>query len=149
MGIDGCEPGSGFMNDTKTLREYCAVLIQPGQRRATVVLLASTVLMITWKIFGSADFYRQHLAPTLLVFDDVDFTAAAYNFLSSLLLLGVIPSLIVTGLFREPLSDYGVRWGDLRKAAQVLLILLPLFFLAAYVGTRGPEIRKSARACMG
>lgn len=130
------------MTDTKTLREYCSMFIRPAQWRATVVLVASTVLMITWKCFGSADFYRQHLAPTLLVLEDVDFTAAAYNFLSSLLLLGAIPALIVTGLFREPLSDYGVRWGDLRKAAQVLLILLPVFLLAAYVGTRGPEVRK-------
>jgi membrane protease YdiL (CAAX protease family) len=59
-----------------------------------------------------------------------------------LLLLGAIPALIVTCLFRESLADYGVCGGDLRKAAWVLLILLPVCLVAAYVGTRDPRLRE-------
>ena len=117
-----------------------AEAFRDGQMRATVILLSSTLLMITWKCFGSADFYREHFASHFIPIYDEDFSAAAYMFLSAFFLLGLIPALMVKFWFRQNLSSYGLSLGDVKKLVIIVLVLLPVIFVISYVGTRDPSL---------
>ncbi len=137
----------------ETLSQRIAGAFRGQQFRATVILLTSTPLMIAWKYFGSTEFFRGWSPRWELI--DADFTAAAYQFVSALVLLGLIPTLIVKFVFRQPLSDYGVRLGSVKKGAIAVAVLAPVFVLAAYVGSHDPQvvayypINKSAAKAFG
>ena len=99
------------------MREFVEMLtaaIRGPQRRPTVILLSSTVLMVSWWYFGSPRFYLDHIAG-----GDAGPSAAAavYTFASCFLLLGVVPALIVKLGFRESLTDYGLGLGDRSRHA--------------------------------
>ncbi len=110
------------------------------QFKATAVLLTSLVLMLTWKYFGSPEFYADHFSSRLVLFGDPAATAAVYCFGVCFVLLGVVPALIVKLLFRQRLSDYGVQLGDRARAVKSLLVLAPLFVLVAYLSSFDPAI---------
>ncbi len=112
------------------------------QFQPAIILLSSTVLMITWKYFGSVDFYREQIAPRGLMLDDLNYTAAAYAFLMSFLLLGLLPALIVKFVLHQRVSDYGLRFGHLKKGAIAFLGFAPIFVLGSYIGSHDSAIRE-------
>ena len=107
------------------------------QRKPTVILLGSTVLMIAWWYFGSPQFYLDHFGPA-----DSGLSAApaVYSFVSCFVLLGVVPVLIVKFFFREPLANYGVQLGDRVRTLRSFLILAPLFILGGYTSSHSPAV---------
>lgn len=107
------------------------------QRKPTVILLSSTLLMLTWWYFGSPRFYLDHFAAAGAA---PSAGPAVYTFVSCFFLLGVVPALIVKGIFREPLAQYGVQWGDRVRTPRSLLILGPLFILGGYLSSRTPAV---------
>lgn len=111
--------------------------LRPPQRRATLILLSSTVLMLTWRYFASPDFLAGRLAGHG---SDGRVAGAIGSFVASFVLLGVIPAAVVKLLLRERLADYGLRgsmtWKTWAAAAQ----LVPLFILVAYGASRTPAI---------
>jgi membrane protease YdiL (CAAX protease family) len=116
------------------------------QLKPTIVLLVSPLLLVTWRYYGSHEFLLDQcqsgrLSPRLLLWGDPQTTAAVYSFLTSFLLLGVVPALIVKIVFRQRLADYGVQLGDRRRTVGSFLLLAPLFILFAYVGSHRPAIR--------
>lgn len=113
------------------------------QLRPTVILIASPLLMLTWKYFGSPEYYShlQKLWPWLAPCGDPAAGAAAYHFTLCFLLLGLVPALIVKLLFRQRLADYGVQLGDRARTARSFLLLAPLFVLVAYLSSGNPAIR--------
>lgn len=110
------------------------------RRKPTIILLVCPFLMVTWKYFGSPEFYRGRLASWFVFFGDPETTAAVYSFLACLALLGVAPALVVKFVLRERLADYGVGLGDRVRTARTFVLLAPLFVLAAYVGSRDPAV---------
>ena len=56
------------------------------------------------------------------------------------MLLGVIPALLVKLVFRERLADYGVQLGNRRRTFGSMAILVPLFAILAYIGSRQPAV---------
>ncbi len=110
------------------------------QLKPTVILLSSTVLMLTWRYFGSPEFYLQWISPRLMLWGNSATTAAVYSFAACLLLLGVVPALIVKLIFRERLADYGVQIGILKYTVRSFLVLGPMFVLAAYMASKCPAI---------
>lgn len=129
------------MTDT-TQSERLADAFHGSQRQSTIIFLTSVPLLITWKYFGSMDFYRDQLAPRFLILDDVEYTAATYMLLAGVFLMGLIPAFVVKFVFHQRLSDYGVTLGDLKKGGRALLVFVPLLVLASYIGTRDPSIRE-------
>ena len=122
------------------MREFVEMLtaaVRGPQRRPTVILLSSTVLMISWWYFGSPRFYLDHIAG-----GDAGPSAAAavYTFASCFFLLGVVPALIVKLGFRESLTDYGVGLGDRSQTLRTFLILGPLFVVGGWISSRTPSI---------
>ncbi len=111
--------------------------VRGQQRKPTVILLSSTVLMIAWWYVGSPQFYREHFAAT-------GGTAAAvpavYSFLSCFLLLGVVPAVVVKLVLREPLAQYGMQLGDRVRTLRSFLVLGPLFVLGGFISSRTPGV---------
>lgn len=110
------------------------------QRRPTVILLASPVLLITWVYCGSSAFYLEHLAGSVVLWNDPAATAGAYTFLAAFVLLGVVPALIVKLVFGESLADYGVGLGNRKRTVRTFLLWAPVFLLVAYLASRDPHI---------
>lgn len=113
------------------------------QLRPTLILLVSPLLMLAWKHFGSPDCYRylHGLYPGFVLWDDPAATGAVYHFGLCFLLLGVVPAMIVKLVFRQRLADYGVRLGDRGRTFRSMLMLAPVFVLAAYFSAGDPAIR--------
>ncbi len=107
------------------------------QRKPTVVLLSSTVLMAAWWCFGSPQFYLDHFTAEGA---GPSAAPAVYCFTSCFVLLGLIPALIVKCVFRESLAGYGLGPGDRARTLRSLLILGPLFLVGGYISSRTPAV---------
>ncbi len=107
------------------------------QRKPTVILLSSTVLMAAWWYFGSPEFYRDHIAGSET---GASAAPAVYCFASCFLLLGLVPALIVRFGFGERLSDYGVQLGDRFQTLCTFVILGPLFVVGGFLSSRLPAV---------
>jgi len=107
------------------------------QRKPTVILLSSTVLMITWWHFGSPQFYLDHFGAGET---EPSAAPALYCFASCFVLLGVLPALIVKIGFHESLSDYGVQLGNRIRTFRSFLMLAPLFVLGGTMASRNPAL---------
>jgi uncharacterized protein len=114
-------------------------LLGGDNRKPVLILLLAPWLLTTFKYFGSAAFYHTHLVQRFVVFGDAAATAELYHFLAAFILLGVIPALAVRFVFREPLADWGVQWGDVRFSLKALLALAPVMVAATYLSAPGAD----------
>lgn len=112
------------------------------QFKPTVILFSAPVLMLTWRYFGSLEFYLQRIAPFFAPQSDPTAGATAYYFISCFILFAIVPALIVKLLFRENLSDYGVQLGDRRILFRSMILSLPIIAVLAYLSSKSPEILK-------
>jgi membrane protease YdiL (CAAX protease family) len=124
-------------------------------RKAATVLLATPVLVTTWRYFGDRPFYRAHLAASCVLFGDAELTAALYSFAACFLLFAVVPALIIHFGFREPLRSYGLQAGDLRFGGWAFLVMAPVLVAASAFAAGQPDFRaeyplfKGAGASLG
>jgi membrane protease YdiL (CAAX protease family) len=109
--------------------------------KSTVILLSVPMILITFNYFGTKTFYLNHLASTFVLFQDSELTSVLYTFLASFILLGWIPALVIKFVFREPLSVYGVRFGDIRWGIKAFLLLAPVIIVLAYLSSRTQPFR--------
>ncbi len=111
-------------------------MISHGEQfKAVVVLLVITVSMVTWKYFGSPEFYADSVAPRIGLDGDPQLLAGAWCFAVCFIVLGLIPALIVKFVFHERLADYGVQLGIRRRTFRSMAMLVPVFLVAGYVGS--------------
>ena len=113
--------------------------VQAERLKTSIILLGSPPLLLTWKYFGSPEFYLEHLAPRWAMLGDPQIAAAVYNFATCFLLMGLLPAIVVKTVFGERLADYGVQWGN-RRTARSFLILLPGVLLVAYLASLDPQV---------
>lgn len=114
--------------------------LRGGQFKPTIILLASSLLMVSWKYLGSPECYLKHLSPRLALWSDPVAAAAMYSFSMSLFLLGVVPALIVKLAFRESLADYGVQLGYRMRTVRTFLLCAPVVVFAAYLASGDPAV---------
>jgi membrane protease YdiL (CAAX protease family) len=114
-------------------------LIHSADRKATIVLVSAPVLGIVFVYFGSKPFYFRHLASSFVLGGNAELTAGLFTFASAFVLLGLIPALIVKFVFREPLSAYGVRSGDLSFGWKAFAVVAPVMVLLSFSASRMPE----------
>jgi membrane protease YdiL (CAAX protease family) len=100
-------------------------------RKPTIILLSAPFILTTFKYYGSKSFYFEHLASVVLL-GDAEFTAAFYVFLSSFVLMGIVPLLIVRFLFRESLSSYGIQVGDWKFGLMAFAVMAPVMVALTY-----------------
>ena len=111
------------------------LLVQTDERKPTVILLLSTLLVTLHSYFGSTKFALRelHAAGPL--------QAAAYMFVAAFLALGALPALVIVG-FGERLRDYGVRLGDWKTGLEAVLVLFPVIAaLLLYPASQTSEMR--------
>src|SRR5215469_4711993 len=99
------------------IRQLVRDMFSGDNRRASIVLLTSTICLPTWHLIGKYDFWLDRAAGSLSLGLDPKVSAGVWMLATSVLLLGVVPLLIVKLLLRESLADYGVRLGNLKFAA--------------------------------
>lgn len=114
-------------------------LFSGEHRKPTLILLLTPVLLTVFKYYGSKQWYDEMLSETLVLGGNPEWTAALYVFLSSFVLFGLVPVLIIRFVFGERLSEYGFRLGDLRFGLTALTVLAPLFVVSAYPSASMPE----------
>lgn len=116
-------------------------LLRSADRKTTVVILTTTLLGIAFRYFGSKPFYVRHLASSVVLGGNRELTAGLFHFGSAFVLFGVIPALIVTLVFREPLAEYGVRLGDLSFGWKAFAVLAPVMVALSFPSSRMPEFQ--------
>jgi membrane protease YdiL (CAAX protease family) len=111
--------------------------IRGPQRKPTLILVSSTVLMLVWRYYCSTEFLAGRFEG---VTSDPRVAGAIGSFLSCFVLLGLVPALAVKLVFRERLHDYGVGLGIPVHAWWTFAILAPVFLLAAYLAADDRQI---------
>lgn len=112
-----------------------------AQFQATLTLLATPLLFVTWKSFGAPLFYAEWLAPRLSLPGNSASLAGGYCFLSALLLMGLVPALIVKFVFRQPLAAFGVQLGIGRKTLLAVLVGAPVFAIGGWIASLDPAVQ--------
>ena len=110
------------------------------QRRSAIILLSSILLVVTWWHLGSPKFYLEHYSDRTAPWGEAAKVAPACAFLTTLVLLGVIPALIVKFVLREKLADYGVGLGNRLRTVRSFVMVAPFLLLIAYLSSRSPAV---------
>jgi len=118
-------------------------------KKSTIILLGTPVILTTFKYFGMKNFYLNHLAQIFVISKDIELTSALYTFFTSFILLGWVPALIIKFVFREPLSVYGVQLGDIRFGMKSFLLLAPVTIALAYLSSRTEPFLLEYPLCKG
>lgn len=133
-------PGGFNMRESYSLNQLMQPL-QGDQRKPTVILLSSTLLVLIWAYFGSDVFFRENLAARFGVENPAS-AAAIYRFLCGFVLLGLVPMLIVKFGFRERLRDYGLGIGTPRDTFGSILLLVPIFIVIGFLAGSRPGLQE-------
>ena len=105
-------------------------------RKAAIILLSTSVILTTFRYYGTKDFYMNDLASVFSLFGNKELTSALYIFFCSLILLGLLPAMMIKFVFHEPLSLYGVRLGDWQLGLKAFLILAPVMMALTFPSSR-------------
>ena len=123
------------MSGTASYPEWGAAF-RGGARKPTVILLLAPLLLTTFKYYGSTSFYLAEVAGRFVLFNDPARTAELWHFASAFLLLGLVPTLVVKVVFKESLTDYGMRRGDAGFSIKVLVLCLPVLVVLTIPSAR-------------
>ena len=110
--------------------------LSPNARRAAVVLVAATLLVLLHLQVGGRQFYRTTLG-NALGFEDPEFGAWAWWFGTQGVLGLVVPALILVAGFRWTPREAGLGLGDWRLAGALALAYLPLVVVGTWVLSDG------------
>ena len=92
-------------------------IVHKSEIKPTIILLLAAILPAVQKYFGSIDFY-------LAKFPAGDSAQAFYYmFITTFGLLGIFPLLTVLFIFRNHLSDYGLRLGNWKAGLAITSML--------------------------
>jgi hypothetical protein len=123
----------------RALRVRLAAL-SPAERRAAIVLVASTLLVLLQLQIGDRRVYRDALA-SLLPFEDPELGAWAWWFGTQGITGFVIPALILLVAFRWRPAEAGLGLGDWRLASALALAYVPLVLVGTWVLSDGEAFR--------
>jgi membrane protease YdiL (CAAX protease family) len=107
-------------------------LLAAPNLRPAVVLLTSAVCLTTWHLMGRYQFWFDLLTAANSTDRGPNVMAGILSLITSVLLLGIFPLLVVKFLLRERLAGYGVRLGDWRFAVICSLLATPLLVAIGY-----------------
>ena len=116
----------------------CLAAKTAGQRLA---LLTSSICLSFWYVFGNYQYWAAYLTDETYAPGGATISPAVAALFSTILLLGIVPIAVVRYLLREPLTDYGIRWGNLRFALVCSVLAAPLLVLIGYFASLSPAFR--------
>ena len=128
-----------FKTEWQSLRAAVAGL-SPNARRAAVVLVAATLLVLLQLQVGNRQFYRS-VTGNVFGFDDVELGAWAWWFGSQGVTGFVVPALLLLAAFRWTPREAGLGLGDWRLAGALALAYLPLVVAGTWVLSADPAFQ--------
>jgi membrane protease YdiL (CAAX protease family) len=132
------EPQEEIMMNRFDSSVSLAGLWSGANRKPTLILLLTPVLLTVFKYYGSKEFYLENIQNVLQA-GNADWAAALYAFASSFVLFGLVPLIIIRFVFHESLSEYGVRLGDWSFGWKALLVLGVVYAVSAYPSSKMPD----------
>ena len=100
-----------------------------------IILLFTPIILTVFRYYGSAEFLSEYNLSTGSLVNQY------YYFLSSFVLLGLIPLLIWLVGFKNKLSDIGLSFGNYKRSLLFIAIGLPVMILLAYISAKNPAFR--------
>ena len=114
-------------------------LFAGDNKKPTVILLLTPLLLTTWRYYGTKSFYLSDLATRFALTSNPEQSAELYTFFSAFILFGLLPLLVIRFVFNEKISAYGVQLGDWQFGLKAFLILAPIFVIASYTSINKPD----------
>ncbi len=124
-----------------TIAHAMVDLFRGEQRRPSLILLSSVMLIALWRTIGSQQFYLDHLSDRFAALGHPQAAAAFYHIGMCGLLLGVIPLIIVRCVLREKLADYGLKPGEWRRGLLLFAAAAPVIWLLTYLSASDEAFR--------
>jgi len=107
------------------------------ERQATVILIASALLLTLHRFYSSRTFFKRHFAEYFGNGSSAEIYPYYYWFLTTALTLLLIPALVAKFGTREPFSNYGFQFGDRklgwRVAVAISMLMIPIVILGVIV----------------
>lgn len=100
-----------------------------------LILLYTPLALTISRYYGSVEFYTHHISPA----DGPQ--NQYYYFLASFVLLGIIPVIISTLVFKIKLTSIGLGIGNFKKGILFVAVGLPLIALLAYLSSKNPAFQ--------
>ena len=107
-------------------------------RRPTVALFTSSICLSFWYVFGNYQYWAAYLTDETYASGGAMVSPAVAALFSTILLLGIVPIAVVRYVLREPLTDYGIRLGNLRLALVCSVLAAPPLVLIGYFSSQSP-----------
>jgi len=95
-------------------------LIKKEDLKPTIIFLSSAILLTIHRYFGSMEFLESVYSSA------TGFEQSVFMFATAFLLMGLIPSILIIHVFREPFSDFGITLGDWKFGLVATMFLFPL-----------------------
>jgi len=127
-----------MINQNETYR-WTEALRELFRGQASIILLSVPVLLTVWRYYGSSDFFND----SLLQFFNVSGAGPSgvlYSFVSSALLLLIVPIIIIRLFLKMPLKSFGFQWGDKSVGFAIVGVLFPIIAILMLLPTsRQPD----------
>ena len=109
-------------------------------RQPTIVLLFGTLLLVTWRYYGSRTLFLANIVSVIPFINTIAAMAAEwYNYLTALVLFGVLSILVIRYIFKEPIGAFGLQWGDWKFWLPATGILGIIMIVMGYIGSKDPH----------
>jgi membrane protease YdiL (CAAX protease family) len=116
----------------KIIKDIKKYLAKEAEKKSFIILLSVPIIFAIWKFQGSPVFFDKNLSTMFNSSANLPFLRIVYYGFSSIFFLFLIPALIIKKVFKENLSDYGIRFADGKFGLKVILIAFPLIFISMY-----------------
>jgi len=97
------------------------------------ILLLVPVLLTLWVYFGKQDFFDTLFGSLFNVWNQ-DFYSTLYEYFCAFILMFGIPFIFVKFMFKDKLSEYGFKKGDIVFGAKFCLYSIPIILILMFVG---------------
>jgi membrane protease YdiL (CAAX protease family) len=117
-------------------------LFQPtneSEKKARWILLLTPILLTVWVYFGKRFNFAQYFASSGRF--PTDAAAVIFEYLAFFLLMFCVPALLIKLAWKQPLSEYGLQWGDWHAGLRIVALILPVMLLGAYTGAYDPGMQ--------
>ncbi len=114
-------------------------LLSGDHRKPTIILILASLIITTWKYYGSQSFYLSDLQQYVVIAGDPGLTSEIYVFGAAFLLMGLLPVAVIRLVFRESLRDYGFQLGDWRFGWKAFAVMAPVMVLSTIPSASMPD----------
>jgi membrane protease YdiL (CAAX protease family) len=113
--------------------------ISGWDREAGIMLLLAIVLMVLFAYQGHPDFLLANFGDIPIVSTHPDFTSQLYRFVFTFTIFFLIPVVIIKGVFRKQLGEFGLTAGDHHFGIKFVVMSVLVLPLPLYLTTSNPD----------